>query len=504
MAPSRGPCTLEWRSMRSRAEPKPQNRVPRAALCMLGVPRFFDDTAQLLRRNLLERIGRPTDLFAFVTASRRPAAPDCPQPHRLVETLPGDGHLGDELRRVAPSGQGDFEPGRFAGDGASLLTPLEWASLEVFLQKAVAGQVAWGDRPVELLSQHPAAAWRRVAARPGPWLGGLAKRSDVGHDDITGSSPTLKEEDSMKTNISGIRFTDGSSGHHVRPSAGLSQLRTMQWCADAVRWHEENILNTSYSHVLFARWDLQWLIPFPGLELLQDINSEEIWLQQVQGEFFANDRFAVVPRPRLSAYFEGWKLVVSGEAADAFQKHMPRVGNPFFLQDFLVFEGFLHLRLAYAGLSTMPLPPLFYVYCRPSSDPRTFRSLGFFDCTPLAALADVTVLRQARDDSDAAFEALEEALGGAKYGNEITWVLATDSALQTFGQAERVAQEGSEQLLRLLQPRLDHIRGRPEELAVPINWTKDHLFSAVFMSSQIEAELQCQYGPAGEDVPNAA
>ena len=28
----------------------------------------------------------------------------------------------------------------------------------------------------QLVWQHPAAAWRRVAARPGPWLGGLAKR----------------------------------------------------------------------------------------------------------------------------------------------------------------------------------------------------------------------------------------------------------------------------------------------------------------------------------------
>eukprot|EP00439_Symbiodinium_sp_Y106_P069532 s1754_g11.t6 len=484
------PCTLEWRS---RAPKAPNRAVPRVALCLLGVPRFFDDTAQLLRRNLLDRVGRPADLFTFVTASRRPAAPDCPQPHRLVETVPGDGRLSEELRRVAPSSEEgqNFEPGRFAGDGASLLTASEWQELEVLLQDAVAGQVAWGDRPMELLSKHPAAAWRRVAARPGPWLGGLAQRPDVGHDDITGSSPTARtSDDSRKARSSGIRFTDGSSGHQVRPSAGLSQLRTLQWCADAVKWHELNFLNFSYSHVLFARWDLHWLIPFPGLELLQEIDSEAIWLPKVQGEFFANDRFAVVPRPRLAVYFEGWKLLVSGDAEDALKKHMPRVGTPFFLQDLLVYEGFLHLRLVHAGAHTMALPPLFYVYCRPSSDSRTFRSLGFFDCSPLAAMADVT----AKGGGDEASEAVETALGGAKYSNEVTWVISTDSALRGFEQGESRVEEGSEQLMRLLRPRLDRLRGNSEDLADPVTWTKDDLFSAVFLSTQMEVSTVLQRG----------
>ncbi|CAE7883298.1 hmgA [Symbiodinium microadriaticum] len=463
------PCTLEWRSRSAKA---PNRAVPRVALCLLGVPRFFDDTAQLLRRNLLDRVGRPADLFTFVTASRRPAAPDCPQPHRLVETVPGDGRLSEELRRVAPSseeGQGQsFEPGRFAGDGASLLTASEWQELEVLLQDAVAGQVAWGDRPME---------------------------PDVGHDDITGSSPTARSDLG--------RFQEGAElwhplhGRQLR-TPGAAKRRTVP-AAYPPAWvsglAEVGRCDTREGQDVKT---LQCQLPAAGLGKhrhlavvpWQEIDSEAIWLPKVQGEFFANDRFAVVPRPRLAVYFEGWKLLVSGDAEDALKKHMPRVGTPFFLQDLLVYEGFLHLRLVYAGAHTMALPPLFYVYCRPSSDSRTFRSLGFFDCSPLAALADVT----AKDGGDEASEAVETALGGAKYSNEVTWVISTDSALRGLEQGESRVEEGSEQLMRLLRPRLDRLRGNPEDLSDPVTWTKDDLFGAVFLSTQMEVSTALQRG----------
>lgn len=60
------------------------------------------------------------------------------------------------------------------------ITATEWQELLELLPKAAAGQVLWGDQPLELLPQGARAAWRRAAGRPGEWIGGLARPPHVG------------------------------------------------------------------------------------------------------------------------------------------------------------------------------------------------------------------------------------------------------------------------------------------------------------------------------------
>ncbi|CAK9023933.1 unnamed protein product [Durusdinium trenchii] len=490
MAPSRGPCTVEWRAARRAARVAAPAKTPRVALCLLGVPRFFDATAQLFRLNFLDRIEEPWDLFAFATASRRPTKATCPRFHRFLELEDGDKEsLPSALLAAAPSKAARLNVGH--GRSTPLVAWPEWQELQVFLKSSVAGIVAWGDQPLELMSQHPTAAWRRAAGRPGAWLGGLAA-SGVGHDDVTGG------KDRNWSNMSsfsgwGVHFSNGTTGHHVRPGAGLAQLRALQWCADAVKWHETNVMGHQYSHILYARWDLQWLIPLPKLTLLSEMDEDAIWLPAVQGQFFTNDRFAVVPRQWLSAYFEGWKLVISGEAENVFESQMSRVGRPNFLSDSTDCEAFLYARLSYMGARAAELPPIFYVQCEPSKDldTRNLRSLGHFSCTPFSALMEVEV----RGFDELSNREIIEALGGAKYSNELAGVMATESLLQGLPTGSDAWEaQGPTLLMHLIKPVVQHLALQEVE---PVNlpaWTKQHIANTVFLAQQVEVARAMQKG----------
>ncbi|CAK0811111.1 unnamed protein product, partial [Prorocentrum cordatum] len=161
-------------------------------------------------------------------------------------------------------------------------------------------------------------------------------------------------------------------------------------------------------------------IPFPGLPLLHSMDESSVWAMTTQGEFFANDRFAAVPRSALSAYFEGWKLIVTGEAEDVFLKVLPRAGVPVFLAEGTNCEAWLYARLEYAGVGLAAMPAMAYVQCAPGEDWASLRTLGYFSCTPFSGLFS--------DESGA----LTEAFGGCKYPTEVKNIIATDTALQDF------------------------------------------------------------------------
>ncbi|CAE8681919.1 unnamed protein product [Polarella glacialis] len=368
-----------------------------------------------------------------------------------------------------------------AGEGRSWLTASEWQVLEPSLQGAVAGQVVWGDQPLELLAQGRSSAWRWAALRPGPWIGGLAEESSLGHDDETGGAA-----DSNRTlPASGVSAADGSRGHLVRPGAGLAQLRALQWCGDAIRWHEKHVLGYEYSHVLYARWDLQWLIPFPGLALLQAMDPEAVWLVAVQGEFYANDRFAVVPRLRMSSYFDGWRLLVSGKAAEVFESVLPRAGAPVTHSDHVNCEAFLFARLVYGSARIHAMPPMFYVHCTPTNDSRSLRSLGYFYCASIADLVNLDTWVPGYEENWFA-----QVMGGAKYAIELDAVLATDALLQGRASdfdAWRAA--GAVSLGRLFTPRF---QDAPQ--TSKLQWNPEDVASSSFLAIQLEVEAGMERG----------
>jgi len=210
-------------------------------------------------------------------------------------------------------------------------------------------------------------------------------------------------------------------GDVVRSGAGLAQLRAQQWCADAVRWHEREVLGREYSYVVYSRWDLQWLLPFPGLALLQSNDPGAVWVPTTQSDFFANDRFAAVPREFVSAYFEGWTLLVSGKADQVFEAIAPWVGQPELTTQDSNCETFLYARLKYGGARLNGLPTLAYVACAPSGDLGNLRTLGYHSCTAFSQL----------------FENWESplirSLGGTKYPREFDAIVIVDAALQAPG-----------------------------------------------------------------------
>lgn len=404
------PHTVEWRFRPSADEasgPTPGQssavgRPPRAAVCLLGVARFIDWTYRSIEHHLLQRVGVPHDIYAFVSAGQEEHT--CDKFYDVEGEPPGVWHSRD--------GRLDFL--------ASAMTASEdWHSLSVMLKRAVAGRIDWNDRPLTLLENSD--TWRRSLRRPGGWIGGVLQ------------------------------------GGKNRAASGLYQLRALQWCADAVRWQEENALGYQYSHLIFARWDMTWAIPFPGVPLLSSINPTSVWLPITNGAFFQNDRFALVPRSAMGPYFEGWKLVVSGEADDAFEAVMPFSGVPVFDMEWASTEAFLYVRLRYARVPFAHLPPMSFVQCVPGD---MSRSRSHHMCTPFSF-----VFGGWTDEAT-------KILGGTKYPSEIDGLLLTDYILHPNQQDRQMANKLVERVT----------------LGTQAEWTAAAVDKAVSLNEEVELE----------------
>lgn len=433
----RKPTSVEWRidAIAAVQAAVAEGRAPtsaggkgisqRAAVCLAGVARFIDKTEKLMRHNLLKRIGMPHDLYTFASAGRKDRT--CEE-FRSKEPLRP---LGGKLRRI------------FHGPGMNTTAlAREWASIAGWLDASVASRVVTDDRPPDLLQVSN--TWRRAALRPGAWLGGIAH------------------------------------GKAARSGAGLAQWRGLQWCADAIRWHEANVLGHEYAYILFSRWDLNWLIPFPGLSLLQEIDKEAVWVTTTHGEFFHNDRSAVVPRKFLSGYFEAWKLVASGKVHDLFETTMPGSGFPVYWAEDTNCEAFLWARMVYAGARVAGLPAMAYVHCTPSDDVRNLRTKGFTSCSSFTSVLD----------------GFPGILGGTKYAREFSYITLTDNVLNGEHNSEsslaRPTTEGDGAYWRQKFHRLFS-----DQDALQPEWTIDTLLSAALLSQEIELdrqmdELDCQ------------
>jgi len=356
------PHTVEWRTRSSST--KKTFSTPRAAVCFAGVSRFIDWTRGSIETRFLPSIGLPHDLFTYATPGWRLSAElqagVCEQ-FLEVQTHDTNGMVAStELQGLLANA-----------------TPAtnEGAALQQFAVQAVAGRIDWDEQSQDFLNGSQ--MWWRALRRPGGWLGG-------------------------------VRDARGK----MRPSAGLHQLRALQWCADAVRWHEQAVLGFEYGYLLFARWDMHWLLPLPSVPLLQSMQPSAVWVTSTQSENYANDRFAVVPRRHLSAYFEGWKLLVSGEVDKAFEAILPRTGVPVYDAEPASTEAFVYLRLTYAKVLMAWLPPLAYVQCVPTSDLRTH---GHSSCTPFSKVID-----------ERGADMLTGIYAGAKYPREVSATLLTE------------------------------------------------------------------------------
>lgn len=367
------PHTVEWRTRSSSAGglwvP------PRAAVCFLGVSRFIDWTRGSIEARFLAHIGVPHDLYTYATPGWRASV--------LLQA-----GICEDFLEVEPSVDERSHAENSASSTAlkdllDIATPAnnEGAALKSFAARAVAGRIDWDEQPQELLNGSQ--RWLHVVRRPGGWLGG-------------------------------VRDARGK----MRPSAGLPQLRALQWCADSVRWHEQEVLGHEYDYVLFARWDMHWLLPLPSVPLLQSIQPDAVWVSCTQSENYVNDRFAVVPRRHISAYFEGWKLLVSGEVEKAFEAILPRTGVPVFDAEPASTEAFVYVRLTYANVPVAWLPPLAFVQCFPSSDPLSLRTHGHTSCTPFSKIVD-----------EKGKNLLTSMYAGAKYPREVASILMMEKIL---------------------------------------------------------------------------
>eukprot|EP00927_Polykrikos_kofoidii_P072185 TRINITY_DN68330_c0_g1_i1.p1 TRINITY_DN68330_c0_g1~~TRINITY_DN68330_c0_g1_i1.p1 ORF type:complete len:890 (-),score=137.08 TRINITY_DN68330_c0_g1_i1:2-2671(-) len=433
------PSAVEWRVAPQVgsliAEPMIEHESD-CAVCILGVPRFIDATAILMRRNLLQQLGLRHDMFVFASVGRNKRTCE-----RFGTKGPGWHENLKKLEHIFLS-----RPGI---NGTAYVN--EWDALATFLDEAVAARVVWDDRPLELLAA--STVWRKAGFRPGAWLGGISDGGNFGSD---------------------------VGAERVRPGAGAAQLRALQWCADAVQWHEANVLRHRYAYVLYSRWDLQWLIPFPGIPLLRSMHSSAVWLPVTTGDFLANDRFGVVPRQYISAYFEGWKLLVSGQVEDLFETVISGSGRPVFFAENTNCEAFLYARLKYAGATVGDLPASSYVYCTPSEDWQSLRTLGWFSCTAIRELMQNQML--------------SDSLGGVKYAVEFQNVLITDHAVRgrynkgfkSF-EAEETTEAVAEQLTRL--------HGQGSSIA----WTSELMEKATFIGSQMEIARYLRNGTSCAD-----
>jgi len=419
------PGSVEWKSEAKRRPDQDgavDARPPRAAVCLLGIARFLDATAESLRRNLLERLAMDHDLYAFASAGRR------------------EGACGD-FRVKFPSRPSAQELQTLAGqlDVRSSSLAREWDVLAGFLEGAVASKLTWHDWPMELL---PASGpWQKATKRPGNWLGSLAR------------------------------------GTKKRPGSALAQYRSFQDCTEAVQWHERNVLHHEYSYVVASRWDLQWLIPFPGLPLLQSTDPEAVWVPGMQGDFYANDRFAAVPRRHAAAYFGVWQLIVSGRSEEVFNEQLPGSGLPVYDAENVNTETFLWARLAHAGVRVAGLPALAYVHCAPSQDLTSLRTLGYWSCTSFSQILGASNVRP---------EFLA-TLGGAKYPREFNAIVMTDNVLNGILHADLVEVSSATSADRQtgLPPRMTRLFPRDGVQRQP-EWTQENLMAASFVGAQLE------------------
>eukprot|EP00928_Gymnodinium_smaydae_P065133 TRINITY_DN48315_c0_g1_i1.p1 TRINITY_DN48315_c0_g1~~TRINITY_DN48315_c0_g1_i1.p1 ORF type:complete len:781 (-),score=77.89 TRINITY_DN48315_c0_g1_i1:8-2350(-) len=420
------PSAVEWRV------PERQHRdvaavnvlQNRAAVCFLGVARFVDATVDLLKANLLDRLGTSYDLFTFASQGRH---------ERTCERYLEKG----------PSWSAAVSLSSFAKlwEIDAPAPQKEWDALMPLYDLAVAGRIVWDDRPLELLQS--SGEWRKAASRPGAWLGGL------------------------------------THGSRIRPGAGLAQLRALQWCADLIRWHETNVLFEEYTHLVFSRWDLHWLIPFPGLPLLTTIDNRAVWVPETMGDYFANDRFAALPREFLGAYFEGWQLLVTGEADRVIQAVLPRSGQPLYHGDHTNCEAFLFARLRYAGAHLAGLPPMAYVHCEPTTDWKTLRTRGYHSCTPISQMFGTLAGAQG------------ESLGGLKYAREFHSVLMTDNTIEGIFHDTLSLQNSQIAEYELWMGRLQRLFGQRR---APVVWSEDLILRAAFVASQFEVNKAIEEG----------
>eukprot|EP00913_Durusdinium_trenchii_P008579 g8057.t1 len=160
---------------------------------------------------------------------------------------------------------------------------------------------------------------------------------------------------------------------------------------------------------------------------------------------------------------------------------MSRVGRPNFLSDSTDCEAFLYARLSYMGARAAELPPIFYVH------------LGHFSCTPFSALMEVEV----RGFDELSNREIIEALGGAKYSNELAGVMATESLLQGLPTGSDAWEaQGPTLLMHLIKP----VEVEPVNLPA---WTKQHIANTVFLAQQVEVARAMQKGLCLEGLDEA-
>lgn len=140
-------------------------------------------------------------------------------------------------------------------------------------------------------------------------------------------------------NWMGGAIADGVS----RPGSGLLAVYDLSWCSDEIKWHEDNVLGSKFDWVLFSRWDLMWLVPFPALSTLSLLSADAVWVPGILNDFGAavNDRLAAVPRQHLDVYFGRWHLMRSGDATSIAEEHIPGCGIPAYDHEKLSAEVFL-------------------------------------------------------------------------------------------------------------------------------------------------------------------
>lgn len=354
----------------------------------------------------------PYDLFVFAAVGRR--ATIC-----------------DELRlRTRPSlvSLADFLPVLHALNESILGLEREWETLAGFVDEAVASRVVWADRPFELLGSD---RWRVAAKRPGSWIGLLS-----------------------------------NNGGPARASVGVAQFRGLQWCADAMRRREREALGgRRYEYVLFSRWDQQWLLPFPDLALLRAMDPDAVFVFGAVGEYYANDRFAAVPRAHLGAYFEAWELLLSGEADRAIHQRLKGCGSPVFFAERANNEAFLWARIVHSGARVGFLPTMAYIHCKPTVEFSALRSTSPTRCTSFV------------DFLGSQPTAVMTALEGTKYPREFSHIMRAEGVLSDAPQG------GDESDLAAVGKALSRIFFAPETLP---SWTVGSLQGAWSLTSQIE------------------